>query len=70
MKEKTLFSEGIFLEIFWVVITKNLFERLDCLGENPFIEGNLKSNFLNEFTEGVLATELAEFNVLLPRVVM
>ena len=70
MKEKTLFSEGIFLEIFWVIITKNLFERLDCLSKDPFIEWDLKPHFLNELTEGEFATELAKLNVFLPRVIV
>ena len=70
MQEKTLFSEGIFLEVFWMIIAENLFKRLDRFGEDPFIEWDLKPHFLNELAEGEFATKLAKLNVFLPRVIV
>ena len=51
-----------------MVIAKDLFKRLDRLGEDPFIEWDLKPHFLNELAEGVFASELAKLDVLLPSV--
>ena len=70
LQEKTLFSEGIFLEVFWMILTKDLFKRLDRLGEDSFVEWNLKSNLFDKLPESVFATELAEFDVFLPSVLM
>jgi hypothetical protein len=70
LQEKTLFSEGIFLEVFWMIIAENLFERLDRFGEDAFVEWDLKPHFLNELAEGEFATELAELNVFLPRIIV